>query len=194
MTTATATKHRCQICGLPIPPRVSTCELHEGLCLSPFTIIIDSNETQPYHFHGMKADANRNHATIIPRIEKQAMWVHGLADYSLQGHELEIQIERKSLSDLYATLGGRREMFEDEIKRLNDICKIAYVVIEAELSEIILRPPEHSKLNPKTVSRTMMSWSMKYPGVHWIACHDRRHAEVMTYRLLEMFWKKMVEE
>jgi len=201
MSTATITEQRCQVCGRRITSRPSTsrgmgpvCEEHQGFCLSPFTIIVDSNETNPYHFSGIKEDADRGQATIIPQIQQQAMWVDGLADYSIQGHETEIQIERKSKEDLYATLGGRREKFEVEIKRLNDVCRIAYVVIEAEWSDIILRPPQHSNLNPKAISRTFDSWSMKYPGVHWVTCYSRRHAEVKTYRLLEMFWKKMVEE
>ncbi len=171
-----------------------TCEEHEGFCLSPFTIVVDSNETNPYHFNGIREDADRGYAMIIPQIQRQAMWVDGLADYSIWGHETEIQIERKSLPDLYATLGGRRDKFEEEIKRLNDICRIAYVVIEAEWSDVVLNPPSHSKLDPKVVVRTAMSWSMKYPGVHWIAVCGRRHAELWTYRTLEMFWKKMIEE
>jgi hypothetical protein len=60
----------------------------------------------------------------------------GLADYSILGLEKHIQIERKSLSDLFGTIGARRDRFEAEIKRLHEDCKAAYVIIEAGWPEI----------------------------------------------------------
>ncbi len=121
----------------------------------PFTVIVDSNEGAPYPFRGMQ----RRHSSgvLIPytvNTVKKSLWstnvrdvrirkgknvfTHavGLADYSILGLERHIQIERKSLSDLFGTIGTRRDRFEAEIKRLHEDCKAAYVIIEAGWPDI----------------------------------------------------------
>ena len=46
-----------------------------------------------------------------------------------------------------------------------------------------------SKLNPKTVFRTAISWQQRYQ-VPWVFAGNRRLAEVYTFRFLEKFWKE----
>jgi ERCC4 domain len=46
-----------------------------------------------------------------------------------------------------------------------------------------------SKLNPKTVFRTAISWQQRYQ-VPWVFAGNRRLAEVYTFRFLERFWKE----
>lgn len=181
-----------------------------AVAVAPFRIAIDVNEGVPYRFTGIKTDGSADkggarplvvrtitlplyqmgrQAVFIEKNGRQLNYVKGLADYSIEGMIEDVQIERKSLEDLYGTLGGRRDDFEAEIARLN-LCRFAAVVIEASWSEILFSPPDHSRLNPKTVSRTILSWSIRYPGVHWFTCSGRQHAEAFTFRLLEMFWRQ----
>lgn len=169
----------------------------------PFRIVVDVNEGIPYRFTGLTTDKSDGELPVVVElitkplyqmgklaIEVKGQWfTKGLADYSIDGLEAEIQIERKSLEDLYGTLGGRRDDFEAEIARL-DLCKYAAVVVESGWDDILLNPPGHSRLNPKTVSRTIQSWSIRYPRVHWFTCSGRQHAEQFTFRLLEMFWRQ----
>ena len=121
----------------------------------PFTIVVDSNEGAPYQFAGMTH--KHSSGAVIPFIVstvKKPLWstmtrdirirkgkhvlTHavGLADYTILGFEKHIQIERKSLSDLFGTIGARRDRFEAEIKRLHEDCKSAYVIIEADWAQI----------------------------------------------------------
>lgn len=195
----TETKY-CVRCGRAITANTSTirgigpcCEAQQGYIYSPFNIVIDSNETHPYRFTGIEEDAARGNAIIVPRMVRKAMWVQGLADYSIEGLEQRIQIERKSKADLFSTLGKRRVKFEDEINRLNETCDAAFIVVEAEWKEILLDPPRHSRLNPKTITRTHDSWMLKYPKVHWVMCAGRRHAEVKTYRMLAKFYDHWIK-
>lgn len=169
----------------------------------PFRVVIDVNEGLAYRFADLKTDGAKAGRTIVVSTITKALyqmgkesvqvndkWYHkGLADYSIDGLEEHIQIERKSLEDLYGTLGGRRDDFEAEIARLN-MCDFAAVVIEAGWHDILFNPPEYSRLAPKVVSRTITSWSMRYPHVHWFTCAGRAHAEPFTFRLLEMFWRQ----
>lgn len=173
----------------------------------PFTIVRDVNESAPYHFTGIPSDASDNCnglPWVVPIVTK-SLWsmgripialdllkepvLKGYADYSIQGMEHLISIERKSLTDLYSTLGSRRYEFECEIARLSRL-EFAAVVIEADWNTILFDPPASSRLNPKTVSRTVLSWSIRYPNVHWFTCVDRRHGELTTFQLLRQFWKQ----
>src|SRR5690606_30941828 len=96
-------------------------------------------------------------------------------------------IERKSLADLYSTLGQHRERFEAEIERLSYF-DFAAVVIEAPWRSILLEAPERSKLEPKTISRTCFAWTQRY-GVPWFTFENRAMAEIATYRMLDRWWR-----
>jgi ERCC4-type nuclease len=115
-------------------------------------------------------------------------------DYSIKGLESRVCIERKSLADLYNSCGQGRERFEREHQRLAEM-EFAAVVIEADFRMMLHSPPEHSKLKPKCVYRTMLSWMIRY-GVHWLPAggytpkRSRRLAEITTFRLLEKFWNE----
>lgn len=161
--------------------RKITCEIQ----LAPFTILIDGREKTPYAFHGLRADADHARCPIVVR----CAWAHlPTGDYSIQGHEREVAIERKSLADLYSTLGQHRERFETEHERLSHF-DFGAVVIEATWDQILYHPPEFSLLLPKTVFRTFCSWTVRY-HVPWFPAGSRRGAEVMTYRLLEKWWRE----
>jgi len=182
------------IAVLDTPQRIYQC---------PFRIIVDVNEGFPYRFSGLVTDKSEGERPIVVEtvarplyqafkktVQVKGQWFNkGLADYTIEGMEEEVQVERKSLEDLYGTLGGRRDDFEAEIARLN-LCRFAAVVIEASWAEILFSPPSHSKLLPKTVSRTVQSWSIRYPAVHWFTCAGRQHAEAFTFQVLNMFWRQ----
>lgn len=150
-----------------------------------FVVAVDSREQLPYTFRQFKAGAAQQHKPL------QISWEWGTlqqGDYSIIGHEHEITIERKSLSDLFNSCGQGRERFEREHERMAEMEKAA-VVVEAEWSQIIRTPPEYTRLKPKCIVRTAMSWWIRY-GVPWFTLPGRRAAEQFTFRLLEKFWNE----
>ncbi len=183
------------------PLALATAEPPAKIAVCQFLIVVDVNEGAPYRFTGFEADAAG--AALLISTVTRPLYTHGkrrvivegkeywkgLADYTVDGLEEMVQIERKSLEDLYGTLGGRREDFEAEICRLNE-CEFAAVVVEASWRQVITEPPRHSKLNPKTVEGTINAWSMRYPRVHWFMAESRRGGERQTFKLLEMFWRQ----
>lgn len=180
MSTATTTKN---------PPRAARTPIAERPLAIPFTVVIDTRESAPYSFAGLKADAKDHCRPLVIPAE-----FHGLptGDYSIAGLESQVVIERKSLADLYSTLAAGRERFEREHERMAEIVTgggFAAVVIEASWSQILNHPPQPSRLNPKTVFRTWLSWSVRY-RVQWMAVDGRRLGEVTTFRLLEKFWNE----
>jgi ERCC4-type nuclease len=147
-------------------------------------VVVDGREKAPYQFCGLRADANLRRRPLVVPWE----WAYlETGDYSVKGHEGEVAVERKSLADLYTTLGQHRDRFEAEHERLSEM-QFAAVVIEASWETILKHPPEFSKLQPKSVYRTALSWAVRY-RVPWFAMPGRRAGEVTTFRLLERWWR-----
>ena len=157
----------------------------------PFTILVDGQEKAPYHFDGMTTDASmKNRPMSVP-----TSWSHlKTGDYSIDGWKKHVTVERKSLEDLYSTLGQHRDRFEREHIRMAGMgAGNSCVVIEANWNQILNHPPRRSRLVPKTVFRTFLSWSQKY-AVPWYAMESRRMAEVATFRWLECWYNRIQEE
>lgn len=155
----------------------------------PFTILVDQREKAPYRFTGIRADADKQGRPVV--VETKIAFLK-TGDYSIEGLEKCIAIERKSLEDLYSTLGQHRDRFEEEHDRLMYMNKAA-VVIEADLSYAMANPPTRSRLTPKSVYRTYLAWQWRY-GVPWIWAGSRVGAEKTTFHLLRMFWESLGRE
>lgn len=134
----------------------------------PFTVIVDSREQKPYRF------------------ERMAVAALPTGDYSIQGLEGEVAIERKSRQDAYASLGSGRARFKRELERLSRL-NYAAIVVESSLPEF-LRPPPFTRMNPKAAVNSLIAWSVKYRVCVFFA-GDRVHAQALTRRLLEKYWK-----
>lgn len=136
-------------------------------------IITDTRESNPWTF-----------STVVPMPD---IVYRGLktGDYSIDGFEDRITVERKSLPDLFGSCGIYRDRFEAEFERMLSF-EYAALVIEADLHTIIKAPPEYSAMNPKAVFHTLISWSMKYHVYIW-ACPNRIFAEKTCYYLFEFF-------
>lgn len=166
----------------------------------PFTIVIDSNESAAYHFAGIKSREHKERDLVIQCVRKP-LWNHeprlveikgqshkvGFADYSIEGMESAVAIERKSIEDLFSTLGSRRDRFEAEIKRIHEDCEFAMVIVEADWPQI-LRWKGHGP-DPASVYGTIMAWRQRYRNCHWELCFSRAFAEKQTFRTLERFFR-----
>lgn len=154
--------------------------------VTPFTVVIDTREQLPFSFAGIRTDAVQGRLPVAVQTVR-----YGLTsgDYSLAGFERQVALERKSLADLFSTLGQNRLRFQDELDRLQSY-DLAAVVCEQDWEDVLLRPPERSQLRPKTVFRSVVAWQLRYPKVHWWFCPGRDFAEAVTFRLLERFWRE----
>jgi len=161
-----------------------------------FTVVVDSNEGAPFQFQDLTRKLpNGERVPLVVRTEKKAMWSMGrskhgagLADYSIEGMEEQIQVERKSLEDLFGSVTSGRANFEAEIRSLNRRCKFAAVVIEGGWSAIQAGLPG-SQVSPQSVIETIVAWQQRYPIVHWMPMPTRDMAERMTFRILDRFWR-----
>ncbi|HVY62329.1 MAG TPA: hypothetical protein VHF22_11785, partial [Planctomycetota bacterium] len=90
----------------------------------PFTVVIDTREQAPLSFGSWP--------TVVAGMKT--------GDYSIQGFEDQIAIERKSLSDLFGCIGRDRDRFERELLRLWAL-DYAAIVIEATLADVLEGAP-----------------------------------------------------
>ena len=148
-------------------------------------VIADTREQQPYTFEGLTCDSIDGGGPLTVPVIRDTI---DAGDYALQGYT-GCAVERKSLQDLYGTIGQGRNRFERELERLSKL-RFAAVVIEATWPEVCAEPPPHTMLPPKTVFRSILAWMVRYPTIHWMPCGDRRLAEVTTFRLLERYAKE----
>lgn len=202
---------------------------------NPFRIIRDTREQLPYSFHGLKTDADKgNKPLLIQTIDRHLK----TGDYSIDGLESQVTVERKSLSDLYGTLTHGRAAFIRELERMQEM-EFSAVVVEASWDGVIhkecdychgaggyekknviqdhvfglvwinsdwtectacdgkgsVHPLENgSRVLPKTIVRSMLAMEQRYPKTHWHRADSRRLAEVLTFRILERFWKDQKQE
>jgi len=172
----------------------ATSDKSQDFEVCPFTIVIDSNEGAPFQFVGIKGRSkNGVRLPVVVKTVKKPMWnfgrdVHGvgLADYSIDGLEELVQVERKSVDDLFGTLSGRRENFENEIARLNRQCEAAWVLVEGGYGSIASYKGHGPE--PSSVIGTVISWGQRYQRVHWILAGSRDMAERLAFRFLERYW------
>lgn len=169
------------------PEGILTVRLVPEKIAGPFVVLVDQREKAPYRFEGIVSDArHRRRPVVVTR-----KWAHlPTGDYSIDGMEDRVAIERKSLADLYSTLGQHRARFQAEHERMAAM-PFAAVVIESDLARAIVYPPPRSKLSPKSVYRTYLKWQIRY-RVPWLWIGSREGAEKTTYQLLRMYWESIV--
>jgi len=171
----------------------------------PFTIIVDTREqtsisfeglfdsfdeeVSPYEFIAMNGRSKQDNRPIAVKTKIGTL---ATGDYSIEGMQELVTVERKSLTDLYGTLASGRERFEREHERMKAMSLAggrACVVIEASFSESLETAPVWSNLHPNSVFGYAVSWPSRYL-TPWVWAGGRRGAEEFTYRFLEMFWRE----
>lgn len=137
-------------------------------------IVVDTREQAPFHFG--------THPTISAALDA--------GDYSLEGLEGRIAIERKAVGDLRGCIGGGRERFVRELERLS-LLDFAAVVVEGPLSQVMRQGPHVWKpgarpLHPSSVLGSLTAWCVRYRLPIWLTS-NRLEAREVTFRLLRHF-------
>jgi hypothetical protein len=164
----------------------------------PFTVLIDSQEKMPFTFQGLQTDADQGkRPLIIPHEWRSLGSAHG--DYSIDGFEGLVHVERKSIDDALGTIlgwGERRERFTATLENLAGM-DAAAVVIECSFAALLQYSPSRGKKsaeeNRKILFRQVLAWQQDY-RVPWLFCDSRRMAEIATFRILERYFRKHREK
>ncbi len=106
-------------------------------------IVVDTREKKPYRFSGA--------------IKKPLK----VGDYSIEGYEDKVAIERKSLQDwVQCCIGKNRERLEREIERSKSLNFFA-IIIESDV-ESIWKARLWSKIPRSAIINTAIAWQVKH--------------------------------
>lgn len=151
-------------------------------------IFVDDREKRPYTFESLRGKVALPFVVQPAHLKTGDYMVRTRCDQDASSLNFsdQIVIERKSLQDLYCTLGQHRDRFEREFERLS-LFGHAELVIEATWDQIMqpLKYLNHpSELSPRSVFRTLVAWEQRY-RVHVKAYPGRQFAEQAVFRSLE---------
>lgn len=134
--------------------------------MSTRRIIIDTREQRPYDFE------NAIRGTLQS------------GDYSIEGYESQIAIERKSLEDFVNTILADKKSgrFTRELERLQSY-RFAAVVIEATWDDI-KNHKYNSRMHPNSVIRILLTMKEHFAPVLFLMGIDRPFARKKTEQLL----------
>ena len=167
---------------------------------NPFVVLIDSNEQQPFEFHGIRSDANHGHRPLAVFTQWRCLGRHPnqLGDYSIDGFVGRVHVERKSIKDCQGTIlgfGGARDRFERELANLSQV-EASLVVVEGSFAAVLAEENEHRtrehRVIAKQLMRSIIAFQQDY-RVPWMFCDSRHMAEIVTFRFLERFYRKHTE-
>lgn len=115
------------------------------------------------------------------------------SDYSIEGGQHYLAIERKSAVDLLSTLSlgldingkRKRDRFELELGRMQAGVQNCFVIVEAPLARI-LQAGAHWKgqLAKTLLLRAIVRLKRRYPKIKWEFYPDREAAEARAFYLL----------
>lgn len=129
------------------------------------TILIDTREQRPWTF----ADLPTRRATL------------SAGDYTVEGLEGRVAIERKSTADLIGTLTFGRERFERELDRLSSYQR-ALILVEGDLSTII-EGRYRSQVRPQSLVGSFGSFFGRW-GIATCFAGNARNAEILARAFL----------
>ena len=135
-------------------------------------IIQDSRENTPWHFRGIEV--------MIEKLD--------VGDYSLSGWEHAIAIERKSVMDLFGTLGKGRDRFVRELERARKHEFFA-IIIEGSFRDIrdkTFTNSERTQMRGDVVLKILVTLQFKY-GIHVYFANDKHEAVGLAKSLLTGF-------
>ena len=136
-------------------------------------LVIDSREQTPLKFSRCKSINEK----LIKKLD--------VGDYSVEGYEDEICIERKGVLDLFGTLGKGHARFKKELERAKDL-KFFGLVIEETYGNVrnkTFKDAFRSKMRGYVITKLIHTLQIKY-NVHVMFAKDRWEAARMVEQTL----------
>lgn len=136
-----------------------------------------------------------NYKIVVDTREQKPLWtsnvvVHKLdvGDYSIDGLTNDVAIERKSLPDLFGTLGKGRERFKRELERAQKL-KYFAIVIDGTIQQCLNKDFEGGyqiKMRGDVVLKILCTLSVKY-GIHFFFSGGRNSSKRLIRTLFNSY-------
>ena len=125
-----------------------------------YTIVVDTREQKPLW----------TKYAVVKKLD--------VGDYSIEGYEDKISIERKSLADLFGTLGKGHKRFKKELEKALKYDYFA-IVIEGNYRDIRDKKFDgsfYSKMKGYVILKILFTLHIKY-NINIFMCNDRGEAK-----------------
>lgn len=149
---------------------------------------MDTREQVPWKFESLTTKQRGEEVPVVVEVLRQTL---KQGDYSIEGHESDFAIERKSCDDLIRTIASGRQRFEKELGRMAAY-RFACVIVEADWADTLQHCQIASGYNPVSLDSTILTFMMRYNNVHWIWRPDRYTAAKTAFKLMDLYWRKYV--
>lgn len=136
-------------------------------------ILCDTREQNPLEFKH----------EYVTEIRREKLDVGDYGAMFTDGVMPPVYFERKSIGDLYGTLGGGYPRFRKELERAKASGSLLFIIIEGSYRDI-LRGYPHSTIQGISIIRKLWTLYWKY-GVQHIYCNSR---EDMANQILECYF------
>lgn len=140
-----------------------------------FRIVIDTREQEPYEF---------TCASVRRKLDA--------GDYSVEGHEHAVAIERKSLPDFVHTVIHDFDRFAVELAKLA-VLRCACIVVEADLDDVMrgLASDKLRSVAPRAVLGAALHIAIRHRvPIYW--CGSRQTACAFTDGFLRTFVRDVI--
>jgi len=141
-------------------------------------IVIDTREQNPWSFR----KSEHIEGTVKNKLN--------VGDYSIQGYESKIAIERKSAVDLFGTLGKGHKRFQRELERAEGMDYFA-ILVENTLTQIRNKDFENShytRMKGFVIAQICFTLKMKY-GIDVVFCNGRKDAAGYVREVFKAYMK-----
>lgn len=141
-------------------------------------LVIDTREQLPLTFRKSK---------VIESVTFQALKT---GDYSIEGYEDKIAIERKNPLDLFGSVGKNHKRFRKELDRATEFDYFA-ILVERPFNEILKKDFEgshYSKMRGDVVIKILYTLKFKY-GIDVIFCNGRNEAKNIIKNIFMAYLK-----
>jgi len=134
-------------------------------------IVIDTREKKPYAFNSARVGSVKK---ALPA-----------GDYSLEGYENQVVIERKTLTDFISTVVHNKPRFQAELLKLKNY-KFAWIILESSIEEIF-QEQYRSAIKPKALFEMSVAIHIQYIPI--LFCGNRPCAIKIVESLLVNCYK-----
>ena len=151
----------------------------------PFQIVADQREKKIWDFAGITRRIKKRDVPVEINVVLKHLKT---GDYSIEGMEDVIAIERKSVRDLVQTVSQHRERFKRELERLSEL-KHGIVLIEGDWRAALLECRDKTSFSPKALDSLMIRWQLSFPNVAWVWRPNRFCAAKTCWKFFDLFYK-----
>ena len=146
-------------------------------------IVVDSREARPLFFRVSKNMTGSE----IKKLD--------VGDYSIEGFEDKIAIERKSAVDLFGTLGKGHKRFEKELERAKSLDYFA-IVVESPFNVVYNKDfdgAHHITMRGDLIIKIVMTLAVKH-GIHIWFCNGRNETVSIIRQIFNAYMRWQVEK